>query len=120
MVGPYPDALSYWGGKNAYLILYDNEYWRLVSPIMLHAGVFHLICNIGVQLDTGAFWEREWGSFVWLTIYLVSAVWGSIMSVIVIPNSIGVGSSGSVCGLFGAKLVSLYIIYFFPVMTFFK
>lgn len=106
MVGPYPDALNYWGGKNAYYILNNYEYWRLVSPIMLHAGVFHLLCNVGVQLDTGAFWEREWGSVIWLIVYLVSAVWGSILSVIVIPNSVGVGSSGAVCGLFGAKLVS--------------
>ena len=109
MVGPYPDALNYWGGKNAYYILYDQEYWRLVSPIMLHAGVFHLICNVSVQLDTGAFWEREWGSVVWLIVYLVSAIWGSILSVIVIPNSVGVGSSGSVCGLFGAKMVSSWM-----------
>mmetsp|Transcript_1714 Transcript_1714/g.2258 ORF Transcript_1714/g.2258 Transcript_1714/m.2258 type:complete len:367 (-) Transcript_1714:259-1359(-) len=108
MIGPYPDALSYWGGKNAFLILHDNEYWRLVTPIMLHAGVFHLLCNVAVQLDTGAFWEREWGSFTWLIIYIVSAVWGSILSVITIPNSVGVGSSGSVCGLFGAKMAEAF------------
>ncbi len=109
MIGPYPDTLNYWGGKNAYYILSNHEYWRLVSPILLHAGVFHLICNVAVQLDTGAFWEREWGSFIWLIIYLVSAVWGSILSVIVIPNSVGVGSSGAVCGLFGAKMVRLIL-----------
>jgi len=104
MVGPYPDALSYWGGKNSWDILYEHEYWRLFSPIMLHAGIFHLICNVAVQLDTGAFFEREWGSVIWLTVYLGSAAAGSILSVIVTPNSIGVGSSGSVCGLFGAKI----------------
>lgn len=108
MVGPYPDALNYWGGKNAYYILYNQEYWRMVSPIMLHAGIFHLICNVAVQLDTGAFWEREWGSLVWLIIYLTSAVWGSILSVIVMPNSVGVGSSGAVCGLFGAKMAEAF------------
>lgn len=104
MFGPYPDALSYWGGKNAYFILYENEWWRLFSPIMLHAGLLHLLCNVAVQLDSGAFWEREWGSVTWLIIYLVSAAGGSCLSVIVIPNTVGVGSSGSVCGLFGAKL----------------
>jgi membrane associated rhomboid family serine protease len=104
MIGPYPDALSYWGGKNSYEILYDGEYWRLVSPILLHAGVIHLVCNVAVQLDVGAFFEKEWGSFVWLIVYLSSAISGTILSVIVSPNTIGVGSSGSVCGLFGAKL----------------
>lgn len=104
MIGPYPDALSYWGAKNSYNILYDHEYWRLFTPILLHAGIFHLLCNISVQLDTGAFFEREWGSFIWLLVYLSSAAAGSILSVIVSPNTIGVGSSGSVCGLFGAKI----------------
>lgn len=104
MVGPYPDALSYWGAKNAYNIIIDKEYWRLFSPILLHAGLFHLLCNVSVQLDTGAFFEREWGSIIWLLVYLGSAASGSILSVIVSPNSIGVGSSGSVCGLFGAKI----------------
>ena len=92
MVGPYPDALSYWGGKNSYNILYDGEYWRLFSPVMLHAGIFHLLCNVAVQLDTGAFFEREWGWFIWLFVYMGSAGAGSILSVIVSPNSIGVGS----------------------------
>lgn len=104
MVGPYPDALSYWGGKNSYDILYDGEYWRLFSPVMLHAGIFHLLCNVAVQLDTGAFFEREWGWIIWLAIYMGSAAAGSILSVIVSPNSIGVGSSGAVCGLFGGKI----------------
>ena len=104
MIGPNPDVLSTWGAKNSYNILYLNEYWRLFSPIMLHAGIFHLLCNVGVQLDTGAFFEREWGSFIWLIVYLSSAAAGSILSVIVSPNTIGVGSSGAVCGLFGAKI----------------
>lgn len=104
MVGPYPDALSYWGGKNTVLIVEDNEYWRLMTPILLHAGVIHLFCNISVQLETGAFFEREWGSFTWLTVYLVSALGSSILSCVSMPNSISVGSSGAVMGLFGAKL----------------
>lgn len=104
MIGPYPDVLSYWGAKNSYNILYDNEYWRLFTPVLLHAGIFHLLCNVAVQLDSGAFFEREWGSFIWLVVYMSSAAAGSILSVIVSPNSIGVGSSGAVCGLFGAKI----------------
>lgn len=104
MVGPYPDVLSDWGGKNAVFILEDGEWWRLFTPILLHAGVIHLLCNVAVQLETGAFFEREWGSATWLAIYLVSAVGSSILSVIAMPNSISVGSSGAVMGLFGGKL----------------
>jgi membrane associated rhomboid family serine protease len=112
MVGPYPDVLSDWGGKNAVSILDDGEWWRLVTPILLHAGVIHLLCNVAVQLETGAFFEREWGSPTWLTIYLVSAVGSSILSVIAMPNSISVGSSGAVMGLFGGKLSEACLRFF--------
>lgn len=104
MIGPYPDALSRYGGKNAYDLLYNEEWWRLFSPVLLHAGVFHLICNVAVQLDSGAFYEREWGSLMWLIIYLGSTVGGNALSTVISPNTIGVGSSGAVCGLFGAKI----------------
>ena len=86
MIGPYPDALSEWGAKNAVNILQDGEWYRLVTPIMLHAGVIHLLCNVAVQVETGAFFEREWGSRNWLIIYLSSAVGSSILSVIFMPG----------------------------------
>jgi len=108
MIGPYPDALSYWGGKNTVLIVEDGEYWRLVTPIFLHAGVIHLLGNISVQMDIGAFFEREWGSFRYLIIYIASAVGSSLLSCIVMPNSISVGSSGALMGLFGAKLSEVF------------
>lgn len=111
MVGPYPDALSDWGGKNAVNILDDGEWWRLVTPIMLHAGIIHLLCNVAVQLESGAFFEREWGSLKWLIIYLTSAVGSSILSVIFMPQAISVGSSGAVMGLFGGKLAEVICRY---------
>jgi membrane associated rhomboid family serine protease len=107
MIGPYPDALNEWGGKNAYDIIDEGQWWRLITPIMLHAGIIHLLCNIAVQIETGAFFEREWGSFNWLVVYLTSAVGSSILSTIVMPNAVSVGSSGAVMGLFGAKLAEV-------------
>jgi membrane associated rhomboid family serine protease len=62
MVGLYPNALSDWGGKNAINILEDGEWWRLVTPIMLHAGIIHLLCNVAIQLETGTFFECKWGA----------------------------------------------------------
>ena len=108
MVGPYPDALDYWGGKNAYKIIDEGEMWRLCTPIFLHAGVIHLLCNVSVQLDIGIFWEREWGSHTWLCIYLTSAVGSSILSCCFMPNNVSVGSSGAVMGLMGGKLAEVF------------
>lgn len=108
MFGPYPDALSEWGGKNSIKILEDNEYWRLLTPTFLHAGIIHLLCNVAVQIELGIFFEREWGSIAWVIIYLSSSVSASILSVIFMPNAISVGSSGAVMGLFGGKLAEVF------------
>lgn len=116
MFGPYPDTLSEWGGKNAVDILDEGEWWRLITPIFLHAGVVHLFCNIAVQLDIGAFFEREWGSHTWLAIYLSSAVGSSILSVIAMPDTISVGSSGAVMGIFGGKLAE--VLWYVPSLEF--
>ncbi|EEC49807.1 predicted protein, partial [Phaeodactylum tricornutum CCAP 1055/1] len=83
------------------------QWWRLLTPILLHAGVIHLLCNVAVQIEAGAFFEQEWGSFRWLVVYLASAVGSSILSIIVMPNAVSVGSSGALMGLFGAKLAEV-------------
>jgi membrane associated rhomboid family serine protease len=107
MFGPYPDAFSEWGGKNSILIVDDGEWWRLLTPILLHAGLIHLFCNVAVQLELGVFFEREWGSMTWLIIYLTSAVGSSVLSVITMPDAVSVGSSGAVMGLFGGKIAEI-------------
>lgn len=105
-VGTYPDALSQWGGKNPYLTK-EGEWWRLVTPAFLNVGVLQLLVNAVVQLETCAFFEREWGWMRYLWIYLMSAVGCSIVSCAANPDSVGVGSSGALMGLFGAKLAQV-------------
>lgn len=110
MIGPYPDSLSYWGGKNGYQIAVKVEIWRLFTPVLLHAGFIHLLCNIAIQLETGAFFEREWGSGLWFVIYIVSAIGSSILSCISQPDTISVGATGALVGLFGAKLAEMLVV----------
>jgi rhomboid protease GluP len=107
IVGPYPDAFSEWGGKNAYLLLEGQEYWRFVTPAFLHVGVVHLLFNAVVQLETCAFFEREWGSKRWIIIYVLSEVGCVVVSCVVNPDTFAVGSSGALMGLFGAKFAQL-------------
>jgi membrane associated rhomboid family serine protease len=109
MIGPYPDALNYWGAKNGVLIIDDGEWWRLFTPIFLHAGLIHLVGNVMVQIESGNRWEKEWGSLIWLVVYIGSAFGSSILSVCVMPDQIGVGSSGAVMGLFGAKFAEILL-----------
>mmetsp|Transcript_12908 Transcript_12908/g.28513 ORF Transcript_12908/g.28513 Transcript_12908/m.28513 type:complete len:302 (-) Transcript_12908:669-1574(-) len=40
MIGPYPDAMSTWGAKNAYAVVLGGDWWRTLSSSMLHVGFF--------------------------------------------------------------------------------
>jgi membrane associated rhomboid family serine protease len=107
MIGPYPDAFSEWGGKNTYLLLEGQQYFRIITPIFLHVGVIHLLINVYCQLETCAFLEREWGSSRWLVIYVISGI-GSVLTASAIdPDVIGVCSSGALMGMFGAKIAQV-------------
>lgn len=114
-VGPYPDAFSEWGSKNSYLMLVNQEYWRMLSSSGLSVGILHLLANAFCQLEPVAIFEREWGSFRWLLIYLLSSVGCNTLSVYVDPDTIAVGSSGSLMGLFAAKLAQVFIHTLFEV-----
>ncbi len=110
MIGPYPDSLNYWGAKNAVLIIEDGELYRLITPIFLHGGLIHLAGNVLVQIDQGNRWEKEWGSLIWIIIYIGSAIGSSVLSVIAMPDQISVGSSGAIMGLFGAKFAEIVVL----------
>jgi membrane associated rhomboid family serine protease len=107
MIGPFPDAFSEWGGKNVYLMLEGRQYFRIISPIFLHVGVLHLLVNVFCQLETCAFFEREWGSGRWLALYIISGLGSVATSSVVTPDLIGVCSSGALMGLFGAKIAQV-------------
>ena len=113
MVGPFPDAFSEWGGKNAYLMLEENQYWRFITPAFLHVGVLHLLANTFCLLYSSALFEREWGSWTWLFIFLISEAGCIGVSSIADPNTIAVGSSGALMGLFAAKLAHVLTYTFF-------
>jgi len=102
MLGPHYHYLDKLGAKNTAKMLQRNEWWRLLTPVMLHAGWLHLVGNLAVQLRTGAMLEAMWGHTAWLLIYAFSGALGVLASCVAQPNSLGVGSSGALCGLLGA------------------
>lgn len=107
MIGPYPDAFSQWGGKNPYKMLIANEWWRMITPAFLHVGVLHLGANVFCQLNAVAMFEREWGWLTWIFIYIISTIGCSAFSNFFDQDTIAVGSSGSLMGLYAAKLAQV-------------
>jgi len=108
-IGPYPDAFSEWGGKNSYLLVEEQQYFRLITPTFLHVGYLHLLVNAFFQLETCAYLEREWGFVSWFLIYLMSGFGASLAASTIDPNVIGVCSSGALMGLFGARIAQAIV-----------
>jgi len=96
-------VLAVMGGKVAPLIA-AGEYWRLITPIMLHAGLFHLLINAFTQCMFGIQLEREWGAAQIAIIYVCAGIYGNILSVLFAPQALSIGCSGAIFGLFGAQV----------------
>ena len=108
MLGPQPDVLSFWGAKNVALIVEDGEWWRLLTPIFLHGGILHIIGNLYAQIAICAYIERCWGSFVWLLVYFGSGAFATLLSCVIWPESLGVGSSGAIMGIIGGYMMDCF------------
>ncbi|EED89582.1 predicted protein, partial [Thalassiosira pseudonana CCMP1335] len=102
MIGPSAETLLRLGAKESYLIVQENEIWRLVSPMVLHAGVIHFLLNMFALWYVGKAIEQIHGFFPAVVQFVVPAVGGTILSAIFLPEYITVGASGGIFGLIGA------------------
>jgi hypothetical protein len=84
----------------------DGEYYRLVTAAFLHGGLLHLALNMFALASLGPVLESALGRSRFLALYLLSALGGSTLSfLLAAPNTVGVGASGAIFGLFGAFYV---------------
>lgn len=107
LVGPTPDSLVASGAKVTCLINKGGEWWRLVSPMWLHAGVIHLVVNLNMLRQLGFDLERQAGKLKFTLIYVCGGVFSMVASAIFTPQSVTVGASGALFGLLGAYLAEL-------------
>ena len=94
------------GAKSSYQII-NGEYWRLITPIFLHADIFHLITNLFGILVFGSIIEKKLGSTKFIIIYLIAGLYGNAFSFYFSPY-LGVGSSGAVFGILTSLLIYFY------------
>lgn len=98
------EVLFNFGAKHGAAI-FAGQYWRLVSPIFLHAGLIHLAFNSLVLLDLGPRAEETYGSARFVFAYLVTGVAGFVLSAWWYPpRAISIGASGALFGLVGLMI----------------
>jgi len=79
-----------------------GQYWRLVTPIFLHANILHIGLNMLNFLLLGVIVERIFGHLRFILIYLLTGVISILASFTFAPQEISIGASGAIFGLVGA------------------
>jgi membrane associated rhomboid family serine protease len=86
-----------------------GEWWRGLTAAFLHGGTMHILFNMYFLYIFGPRLESQVGSIAFSGIYLASAAGGSLATYLFGPeNTLSVGASGALFGLFGAWLYAAY------------
>ena len=107
--GPSLETLRDLGALDPAAIALQHQYWRLITPIFLHAGLLHLALNSYGLYLFGNLVEQAFGRAGFLAIYLVGGFLASVSSFVFgSPYAVGVGASGAIFGLLGAWVAYNY------------
>lgn len=93
-----------WGTNFAPQTL-SGQWWRLLTSVFVHFGLFHVLLNMVTLYQIGRLAERLFGSAHLLGLYLFAGITGSLTSVFWHPTVNSAGASGAIFGVFGALLV---------------
>ncbi|HEX3491373.1 MAG TPA: rhomboid family intramembrane serine protease [Streptosporangiaceae bacterium] len=99
-------------GPSSYIGVADGQWYRLLTNAFLHEppgdgiGILHILFNMWALIVVGPALERSLGRVRFLTVYLVSALGGSVFYYLVGPSAVpALGASGAIFGLFGAYFI---------------
>lgn len=86
-----------------------GEWWRIFTPILLHASIAHILFNMYALYQLGPAVEARFGRIPFLALYLAAAgVGGAFAYHFGGADDVLVGASGAVFGLFGLWLHAAY------------
>lgn len=100
------EVLTRLGGNVKERVL-EGEWWRLVTSVFLHIGIFHLFVNGWALMQLGTLFERWIGSGKLLFAFLLCGIAGSAASVAWRAEGLSAGASGAIFGLLGTLITFL-------------
>ncbi|KEH17318.1 S54 family peptidase [Medicago truncatula] len=92
-----------YGAKINHLIMV-GEWWRLITPMFLHAGIFHMALSCWALVSFGPQVCKGYGSFTFFLIYILGGVSGNLASFLHTPDPT-VGGTGPAFAIIGAWLM---------------
>lgn len=100
---PFIGKTIYFAGMGINAYIAAGEWWRFFTPMFLHAGIMHILFNMFCLFVFGPELERVAGKTRFLTIYLLSGIFGNVAVYFLKDVTYAhVGASGAVFGIFGA------------------
>jgi rhomboid protease GluP len=106
--GRQADQLGTLFELNKQAVFLHQEYWRLVTVTLVHAGLLHLGFNMYALYIVGPLAEALYGRALYVVMYLLAAVAGSIGSYLFFAEP-SVGASGAIFGMFGLLFTATYV-----------
>jgi membrane associated rhomboid family serine protease len=83
----------------------EGEWYRLLTSGFLHANLIHIGFNMFALFFLGRILEPGIGTARFVALYLASLFAGSSGALLLDPDSLTIGASGAVFGIFGATFV---------------
>lgn len=89
------------------ILIEAGQWWRLLTPALLHAGLLHVGFNMYALFSFGPQLENSYGRWRFLALYLLGALGGNTLSFLMTQGN-SVGASTAIFGLFAAEFVLIY------------
>ncbi len=86
------------------LVTENHQYYRLFTSMFMHANFLHIAFNMYALYLLGSQAEGFFGKTKFLTIYILSGLSGSLLSILLNQGAVSVGASGAIFGILGALL----------------
>jgi len=88
-------------------IIRGRNLQTLLTSMFLHGGILHLLGNMWYLYIFGDNVEDYLGRPVYIAVYALSGIFGSLLHILVVPHSTipTIGASGAISGVMGAYLV---------------
>lgn len=98
--GPLVEAGAVYGPLVA-----EGEWYRLITAAFLHLGTLHLAFNMYALYLFGPIVEQLYGRIEYAVLYVLCALGGSVLTILLTPQSAAAGASGAIFGLFGLAFI---------------
>jgi rhomboid protease GluP len=106
-INPGTGQVLRWGADYGPSTL-NGQYWRLITSMFLHFGIIHIAGNMWCLWSLGQLAERLLGSFTLFSVYILTGIGASLLSLSWDPMRVSAGASGAIFGIAGVLITTLY------------